>query len=98
MGAGFKMAAINRIGLVDGGELRQAGAQTGPALGDHDAVVWVAGLVAHGAGKSGAHFGGVNDVTHGGNFLRALIVHAADAVAEEEEGQRSTLSAIDVVD
>src|ERR1700683_281493 len=32
MGAGFKMAAVDRIGVVDGGELRQAGAQTGPAL------------------------------------------------------------------
>ena len=55
-GARLEMAAVDRIGVVDGEELRQARAQPGPTLGDHDAVIRVAGLVTHRARESGTHF------------------------------------------
>ena len=68
MGAGFEMAAVEGVGIVERRELRQAFAQTCPALGDDDAVVRVAGLVAHGAGESGAHL-----VRHRHGDCRAVI-------------------------
>ena len=66
-------------------------AQAGPALGHHDAVLRVAGLVAHRAGKAARTWLGSPRSRMRGNVLRALVVHAADAVAEQQHGERAAV-------
>ena len=41
----------------------------------------VAGLVAYGAGKAGAHLTGIGDVEQSGDVLRAFVIDSAAAIA-----------------
>lgn len=48
------MAHVDGAGVVVDMVGGQAHAQAGPLFGDYDAVLWIAGLVAGGAGEAGA--------------------------------------------
>jgi len=84
---GPEVAHVDGVGVVVDVLGGQAHAQAGPLFGDYDAVLWIAGLVAGGAGEAGADLRGVNTVFHAGDVLRALIVDAADVVAVGEHGE-----------
>jgi hypothetical protein len=81
------VAQVDGVGIFVCGELGQARAEAGPVLGDNDGVLRIAGLAADGAGETGADLGEIDHAGHVGNVLRALVVDAAIAVAEEQHGE-----------
>src|SRR6202030_2780318 len=65
--------------------------QAGPLLGDYDAVLGVAGLVANRTRQAGPHIGGIQNCAHVGDVLGALDVDAADAVVVDEHGESAAI-------
>jgi ATP-dependent HslUV protease subunit HslV len=72
---------------VVGGQHGETGAQAGPFFRDHNAVLGVAGLVAHRAGKAGANGCYVDHILHAGYVLGAFVIDPADAVFVEKHGE-----------
>ena len=72
--------------IVDGQD-GETGAEAGPLFRDDDAVLGIAGLVAHRAGEAGANRCYVDDILHAGYILGAFVVDAADAVFVKEHGE-----------
>jgi hypothetical protein len=82
-----QVAYVDGVWIFIGRQDGQAEAEPGPGLGDDDAVLRIAGLIADGAGEAGANLSGVEDGTELGNVLRALVVDPTDAVLKKEHGE-----------
>ena len=75
------------FGVLEGGQHRKPLPHPRPLLGHHDAVLGVAGLVAHRAGETGPYMGRILQASYIGQVLGALVIHAADAIAVNQHGE-----------
>jgi hypothetical protein len=85
------VADVDGFGVVVDVLRGKSHAQAGPLFGEDDAVLGIAGLVARGAGKTGANLGDFDDIEEGRDVLSALIVDAAEVIVvyEQNESVRS---------
>jgi hypothetical protein len=91
------VGAVEGVWVFKCRKLGQAFAQAGPAFGYDNAVLRIAGLIADGAGKTGADIGGIYFGAKARNVLGALVVDARDAVVEEKHGESATVFRLDIV-